>query len=100
MEEIGSKCFEFHSRKGNGRRLASAQALRPQKRAFKLPNNQITQLPNCLGVSGFASLIDVSNGRLIDQQVSAAGTSQLNTVLVVPLDQALDLVAIFQDHHD
>src|SRR5437016_12853979 len=48
----------------------------------------------------FPSLVDIANGRLIDQEIGAAVSAQLDAVFVVPLDGSLYLIAIFHHDHD
>ena len=47
----------------------------------------------------FAGLIDIADGRLIDQQGRSAAAGDLDAVAVIPLDAALHLFAVFHDDH-
>src|SRR5579859_1949358 len=49
-------------------------------------------------IPSFAGFVDIANGGFINQQVGSTCPGQLNTVLVIPFDQSLYLVTIFQDH--
>src|ERR1700674_5300993 len=51
-----------------------------------------------LSLLAFAFLEHVLDGGLVDHQISGAGAVQLNAVLVVPLDIAVDFLAVAQ--HD
>jgi len=44
-------------------------------------------------------LIDVADGRLIDEQGRGAAAVDLDAIAVIPLDNALHLFAVFHYHH-
>src|SRR5271166_4710600 len=49
--------------------------------------------------ASFAFLVQILNAGLVDQQVGRARTVHLQAVLVVPLDGAVDLLAVLQHQH-
>src|SRR5215472_10119358 len=48
----------------------------------------------------FARLVDVTDGRLINEQMGTGVARQLDASTVVPFDVPLHLLAVFQNHHN
>src|SRR6185312_7388018 len=48
----------------------------------------------------FAGFVDISDGRLVDQQCRSAAAADLDAVAVIPFDAALHLFAVFHYHNN